>query len=157
MDLQKIFSNDKGHIVAFAESRIGGRAENQDSYGWKETDFGYLVVVCDGMGGGPAGKTASSMAVNEILYGISEAESDEDASNVVIKAIRRANMAIIEAANENPNLQGMGTTAVVLLISESKALAAHVGDSRIYQFRNGKRYSVLLTIPMYLRWSPKAS
>ena len=139
MDLQKIFSNDKGHIVAFAESRIGGRAENQDSYGWKETDFGYLVVVCDGMGGGPAGKTASSMAVNEILYGISEAESDEDASNVVIKAIRRANMAIIEAANENPNLQGMGTTAVVLLISESKALAAHVGDSRIYQFRNGKK------------------
>lgn len=139
MDLQKIFSNDKGPVVAFAESRIGGRSENQDSYGWKETAFGYLVVVCDGMGGGPGGKTASSMAVNEILLGISEAESDEDAANVVIKAIRRANMAIIEAANENPKLHGMGTTAVVLLVSENKALAAHVGDSRIYQIRDGKK------------------
>ena len=33
------------------ESRIGGREENQDSYGFKDTPIGVVIVVCDGMGG----------------------------------------------------------------------------------------------------------
>jgi protein phosphatase len=91
------------------------------------------------MGGGPGGKTASSIAVNEILAGISEGADDETVVNVIIKAVRRANMAIIEAGNENPELKGMGSTATVLLISENSAHVAHVGDSRIYQFRGKKK------------------
>ena len=104
-----------------------------------QTSRGYLVTVCDGMGGGPGGKTASSIAVNEILTGISEGADDETVVNVIIKAVRRANMAIIEAGNENPELKGMGSTATVLLISENSAHVAHVGDSRIYQFRGKKK------------------
>lgn len=139
MELQKIYSENKGALIAFAESRIGGRKENQDSYGWKNTKFGYLVTVCDGMGGGPGGKTASTIAVNEIIAGVSESSNDEETSNIIIKAIRRANMAIIEAANENHSLKGMGSTATVILISEKSAFIAHVGDSRVYQIRNGKK------------------
>ena len=41
----------KGTTLGFIDSRIGGRKENQDSAGLKETKLGYLVVVCDGMGG----------------------------------------------------------------------------------------------------------
>lgn len=139
MELQKIYSDDKSILTAFAESRIGGRRENQDSYGWQDTSLGYLVTVCDGMGGGPGGKTASTIAVREIVAGIAEANKDEEVSNIIIKAIRRANMAIIEAGNENPKLMGMGSTVVLLLISEKSAFIAHVGDSRVYQIRNGKK------------------
>lgn len=139
MELQKIYTDEKSIVTGFAESRVGGRVENQDSYGWQDTSLGYLVVVCDGMGGGPGGKTASTIAVREIVTGISEANSDEETSNIIIKAIRRANMAIIEAGNENPALQGMGSTATVLLISEQSAYVAHVGDSRVYQLRGSKK------------------
>ena len=91
------------------------------------------------MGGGPGGKTASTIAVNEIIAGIDEANKDEESANVIIKAIRRANMAIIEAGNENPQLKGMGSTATVLLLTEESAYVALVGDSRIYQLRGSRK------------------
>ena len=93
------------------------------------TPFGYLVTVCDGMGGGPGGKTASTIAVKEILGAVVNANKEQKATNVVIQAIRKANMAIIEAGNDNSQLKGMGSTATVLLISEKSAIVAHVGDS----------------------------
>ncbi len=122
-------------IIGFAESRIGGRSENQDYYGSSETPYGFVVTVCDGMGGGPGGKTASTIAVNEIITGIKEGNSDDTATNIVIKAVRRANLAIIEKGQENPALKGMGSTCTVLLINEDSAIVAHVGDSRVYQLR----------------------
>lgn len=133
MDLVQIPTSEE--FSAFVESRIGGRAENQDSYGWKETPFGLLVTVCDGMGGGPGGKMASSIAVKEIIAGVDEGIEEDTYGNILIKAIRRANMAIIEYANENPAYMGMGSTCTVLLINEKCATLAHVGDSRIYQIR----------------------
>lgn len=138
MELQQLHQGNERLFTAFAESRTGGRDENQDSYGYAQTAWGFLVTVCDGMGGGPGGKTASTIAVNEIVAGVEGASKDEEVSNILIKAIRRANMAIIEAGNENPSLKGMGSTATVLLLSERAAQIAFVGDSRIYQLR-GKR------------------
>ncbi len=127
--------NTPDYIIGFAESRIGGRSENQDSYGSLDTPYGFVVTVCDGMGGGPGGKTASSIAVKEIILGIKEGNPDDTATNIVIKAIRRANLAIIEAGKENPSLKGMGSTCTVLLISTESAIVAHCGDSRVYQLR----------------------
>jgi protein phosphatase len=133
MDLVQIPTPE--YFSAFVESRIGGRAENQDSFGWKDTPFGLLVTVCDGMGGGPGGKTASSIAVKEIIEGVSEGNVEDAPVNILIKAIRRANIAIIEYGNSNPSYKGMGSTCTVLLINEKCATIAHVGDSRIYQIR----------------------
>ncbi len=133
MDLVQIPTPE--YLSGFAESRIGGRAENQDSYDWKETPFGFLVTVCDGMGGGPGGKTASSIAVKEIIAGVVNGNTEDTPSNILIRAIRRANMAILEYARENPSYSGMGSTCTALLISEQCATIAHVGDSRIYQIR----------------------
>ncbi|MCM1517051.1 MAG: protein phosphatase 2C domain-containing protein [Pseudoflavonifractor sp.] len=134
MDLvQQLHTPD--FITGFAESRIGGRSENQDSYGSADTPYGFVVTVCDGMGGGPGGKTASTIAVNEIINGIKEGNPDDTAVNILIKAIRRANLAIMEKGQETPALKGMGSTCTVLLISEESAIVAHVGDSRVYQLR----------------------
>ena len=122
MELKKLHYSEEDIFIGFAESRIGGRAENQDSYLSKQTERGFVVTVCDGMGGGPGGKTASTIAVNEIIAGIDEANKDEATANVIIKAIR-----------------GMGSTATVLLLTDQSAFVAHVGDSRIYQFRGRKK------------------
>lgn len=139
MELKTLHTNDNDIFVGFAESRIGGRPENQDSYGFKETKLGFLLTVCDGMGGGPGGKTASTIAVTEIIAGVEESNEDEEVANILIKAVRRANMAILEAGNQTPSLQGMGSTATVLLLSEKSAFIAYVGDSRVYQIRGGKK------------------
>lgn len=139
MELNKLHQNDDEIFVGFAETRIGGRVENQDSYGARQTKWGFLVIVCDGMGGGPGGKTASTIAVKEIIAGVDEASPEEEIANILIKAIRRANMAVFEAGQQDPALQGMGSTATVLLLSEYSAHLAHVGDSRIYQIRGKQK------------------
>ncbi len=139
MELVTLHNNEKEYYVGFGESRIGGRSENQDTFGAQKTKRGFVVTVCDGMGGGPGGKTASSIAVHEIIASINEASEEEECTNILIKAVRRANIAIIGAGNEHPSLRGMGSTATVLLLTPVAAYVAHVGDSRIYQLRRGKK------------------
>lgn len=156
MDLKHI--NSLLPLEAFAESRQGGRSENQDSWEAADTPFGFVVTVCDGMGGGPGGKTASSIAVQTILSTFmgqdvvetvesGEAEPSENGKDslpspdsVLSKAVDNANQAIRSACIDNPSLKGMGSTCTILLISESKkAFIAHVGDSRVYQIRGHKK------------------
>lgn len=136
MELHKIYNDTQEMLTAFAQSRIGGRGENQDSYGWADTALGYLVTVCDGMGGGPGGKTASMLAVEEIVTCINQEKNvNEDPKNVVVKAICSANTAIIKMGKQHQELRGMGSTATVLLVSPQSAIIAHVGDSRVYQLK----------------------
>lgn len=130
-------------IKGFGESRIGGRAENQDNWGFSDTPFGFLLVVCDGMGGGPSGKLASKIAVDSIIKGVEEGDKEEAPTNVLIKAIRQANMDIILQGEEDMRLKGMGSTCTAVLVNEESAIVAHVGDSRVYQFRGG--YKVFRT------------
>lgn len=139
MELQKIYTDSVSSVCAFAESRIGGRQENQDSFGWNDTKLGYLVTVCDGMGGGPGGKTASSIAVRTIVDTITSASEDDEPKRVVEEAVKKANSAIVETGNNTPRLKGMGSTATVLLVTERSAIVAHVGDSRVYQIRRGSK------------------
>lgn len=122
-------------ISGATSTRIGGRAENQDSVAFADTPFGFLVTVCDGMGGGPGGALASQIACREIIAGVKEGSSEDTRPNIIRKAIRRANNAIIEVGMKQPHLHGMGSTCTVLLINPNSAIEAHVGDSRIYLLR----------------------
>ena len=123
------------------ESCIGGRNENQDSCGYHETIFGLLVVVCDGMGGGPSGKLASSMAVNEIIKYIDASQpaatAKQNVKTILKNAVKQANAAIYAYSQENAENRGMGTTVVAMIINKDAAYVAHVGDSRCYQTRRG--------------------
>lgn len=131
--------NTKYAASGFVESRIGGRQENQDSAGVRDTELGLLVVVCDGMGGMQGGQIASTLAVNTILSYFDNVDNQSDPSMTLVKAINEANMQILARGDEDPTLKGMGTTVTALLMTVKSAIVAHVGDSRIYQLRGGKK------------------
>ena len=119
------------------QSRIGGRQENQDFYGTAKTKFGNLIVVCDGMGGYNGGRYAAELAVNTILKSM-ETTPETELQNALQNAINEANTTIWNEAHANPEFKNMGTTVTALLITPEKAIACHVGDSRIYQIRKGE-------------------
>lgn len=135
--MEYIQSNYK--IKACVESRIGGRNENQDSYGFVDTSVGFLAVVCDGMGGANGGKTASTIAVEVIKDYVLQSDDKASLQVVLSKAISEANKSIISYSQQNTELTGMGTTVTAVLINEDAVYVAHVGDSRIYQLRNCKK------------------
>lgn len=120
------------------DSRIGGRQENQDSFGFTDTPLGLLVVLCDGMGGGPAGKTASELATRSIIGVVRSCKPQDNPEHTLQKAVESANSSLVGAISANPYLQGMGTTCVALLLNRKYAYIVHVGDSRCYVLRESK-------------------
>lgn len=131
--------SSKFEATGFVDSRIGGRQENQDCAGVRDTTLGLLVVVCDGMGGMQGGQIASTTAVTTIMSFFENIDKQADPAMALVKAINEANAQIIAKGQEDPNLRGMGTTVTALLKTPKSAIVAHVGDSRIYQFRGGKK------------------
>ena len=90
-----------------------------------------LFVVADGMGGHNAGDLASSHAV-QILVDEIRKDADFNPIKVLRHAIETANMEILERAQQDEALKGMGTTMVVATIVGHYAYVANVGDSRLY-------------------------
>lgn len=108
------------------------REANEDSYLVEEP----LFVVADGMGGHIAGDVASSTAV-EVISSRAGSASSEDPQTLA-DLVRSANAAILDKAEEDPALSGMGTTCTLVLLDGHKAFLAHVGDSRAYLFRDDR-------------------
>lgn len=121
-----------------ATSMQGGRPENQDDLAWADTPLGFLLTVCDGMGGGPGGKTASYTARKVIIDTIINCDSQTPREHALKKAIACAEEHLNELSVANPALKGMGSTVVAVLVSKSSAMIAHLGDSRCYVIRNHK-------------------
>lgn len=90
-----------------------------------------LFAVADGMGGHNAGDYASSHAV-QILVDEIRKDADYNPIKVIRHAIETANTEIIEQAQKDEKLRGMGTTMVVATIVGHYAYVANVGDSRLY-------------------------
>lgn len=126
-------------ILGFWDSRQGGRAENQDQCAVIDTPLGFLALVCDGMGGGPSGSLASDTAVRKIYEFLNTPHEDMSRMEALKEAVEFAHHAILDLGNENPSLKGMGTTVAAVLINDHSAIVAHVGDSRVYQFRYGHK------------------
>lgn len=120
-----------------ADSSTGlKRKNNEDAFGNVQTKYGNVFIVCDGMGGHAAGEQASQIAVSIIGEYLTNSES-QDISNEIDQAIQHANKSIWEEALHNPSLKGMGTTCVVLyLTNKGEVYIGHVGDSRCYIYNN---------------------
>ena len=113
------------------------RANNQDSYAAGERAGGAVwAVVCDGMGGAAGGNVASSVAVKTISRAIDDCYRDgmkpQSIFNMLESAVNRANAFLLDMAQEDVSLSGMGTTCVVVIVVNGVAYIAHVGDSRVY-------------------------
>ena len=111
------------------------RQSNEDSIYINE-DLG-LFIVADGMGGHQGGQVASQIAV-EVIPEYIKNHLNKVSSPVELleKAFKKANQTIYEVGcYENPELMGMGTTAVVCFFLGQQFYVANVGDSRAYLFK----------------------
>ena len=113
------------------------RDSNQDAYAVGELPGEVAwAVVCDGMGGAAGGNIASTLAVKVISDKITSSYNSKmrDASikNLLDSAITAANLEVYDMAYSRPELQGMGTTVVAVIVRDNNAYIAHVGDSRAY-------------------------
>lgn len=95
-----------------------------------------LYIICDGMGGHAAGEVASAMAVEKLKSYFSENWHDNfPTEETVREGVRVANQAIYDVNQQNARSGSgrMGTTLVMILIQNTEAVVAHVGDSRLYR------------------------
>ena len=130
--------SQKYGIEGVGISMPGGRTENQDDMGYAETPLGFLIVVCDGMGGGPGGKTASYIVKNTILETMANSTAMAAPADVFKVAVEKANEELEAKMAAMPELRGMGSTLVAVLFSDKEALVAHLGDSRCYRVKGDK-------------------
>ena len=141
-------------IVARGLTDVGQKRDhNEDSFLVDEA-LG-LFVVADGMGGHAGGGTASRIAVETIRDHLRRVSSEDpavfsDPGPLLTSALRErlrgaveaACTAIYSAAQNEPSLNGMGTTVTAVLLGGGCAFVAHVGDSRCYLVRRGQIYQI---------------
>ena len=115
------------------------RAGNEDNFFADADERRGIFIVADGMGGHAAGEVASEMAVQIVSQGVSGLGSatESEAPKRLESSLKAANRAIYDRMLAEADKQGMGTTASVLLVSESGFLIGQIGDSRIYLLRDG--------------------
>ncbi|MDL5154782.1 PP2C family protein-serine/threonine phosphatase [Actinomycetospora termitidis] len=95
-----------------------------------------LLALADGMGGHAAGEVASKLVI-AALVPLDDDEPGDDLLGELAEATAQGNDAITELVNEEPDLDGMGTTLTAVLFAGSRLGMVHVGDSRAYLFREG--------------------
>ncbi|AZK95230.1 PP2C family protein-serine/threonine phosphatase [Streptomyces tsukubensis] len=103
-------------------------------------DSGYagprLLAIADGMGGQAAGEVASSEVISS-LVGLDDDVPGSDIITALGTAVQRANEQLRVMVEEDPQLEGMGTTLTALLWTGQRLGLVHVGDSRAYLLRDG--------------------
>ena len=137
-------------ILSFGLTDVGKRRDhNEDSF--LVDDEHQLYVVADGMGGHLGGEMASELAVETIRASVEEERGEvvngqpfrgpieqHPALMMLPRAVKRACAAIFRKAQEEPELQGMGTTVTGVAFVDTFAFFGHVGDSRAYLIREGR-------------------
>jgi protein phosphatase len=130
MNFEYFCLTDPGLVRDNNEDSVSLDAENQ------------IAVLADGMGGYNAGEVASAMATTFIKEELGRwlVDGGHEASARELKrameiCIDNANRSIFNAANSNPKYAGMGTTMVMGVFMDTRAMIGHVGDSRCYRLR----------------------
>lgn len=125
------------------------RGHNEDNFAIMK-EHG-LFMVADGMGGHASGEVASQMAVDAMRQFFTATFDEPERNwpykmdrsrgydeNRLITGVKLANLRIHELAQRESKKRGMGTTFVGVFAVEGGVYVAHVGDSRVYRFRDGK-------------------
>jgi protein phosphatase len=139
---------DLSQYLEFASCTDPGmvRSHNEDAVAADPANG--LAVLADGMGGYNAGEVASGMAttlitteIQQLLAKVKPYDIDPESNKIIAgqlvrEQVMKANASIYHAAQSQPQYAGMGTTLVVCLFYDNKALVAHLGDSRLYRMRD---------------------
>ena len=119
------------------------RDENQDRMCSTQVGLGRLQIVADGMGGHKGGALAAQLTIDGLRRDLDQAPPTTPVAPLLQQAFERTNQDVYRMAHSgDPETQGMGSTAVLLLISDRTAHIAHVGDSRAYLYRRGRLRSI---------------
>jgi serine/threonine protein phosphatase PrpC len=117
------------------------RENNEDNYScWippSDEQFrekGILAMVADGMGGYEGGQDASRIAI-EVIQDVYTSTPDSDPRSLLVAGFEAAHRNILEAAQRQPALHGMGTTCTAVAVLPGRVYLAHIGDSRLYLVR----------------------
>lgn len=94
-----------------------------------------LLALADGMGGHAAGEVASQLMIAALAH-LDDDEPGEDLLGKLEAATREGNDTIADHVEEDPELDGMGTTLTAILFSGNKLGLVHIGDSRAYLLRD---------------------
>jgi serine/threonine protein phosphatase PrpC len=135
-------------IEAFGASDPGCVRANNEDYYLVEPSLG-LYLVADGMGGAQAGEHASRLAVETVrdiiknnpgIRNNPEIQNNPGATvpDQLVDAFVEANHRVMQAAEADPDMEGMGTTLVAALQHGDDLVIASVGDSRVYVFEQGR-------------------
>ena len=125
-------------MQAWGLSDVGNvRTQNQDTFRIDRiSDRVLLAVVCDGMGGAKSGNVASRLAgevfSEEVLRSFRKDATGQETEQMLLAALKLANISVYEHAQISEAYSGMGTTMVACLICDRGALILNVGDSRGY-------------------------
>lgn len=116
----------------------GERAVNEDTADIIETYRGTVFLICDGLGGHGKGDEASALVARCIREYAEGNNSQSDSESFISEAINSAQNALLDYQSKN-NMRGQSKTTLALLyLSQEKATVAHIGDTRVYKFRNNK-------------------
>lgn len=109
---------------------------------------GGVFSVIDGMGGHAAGDVAARIAAEtievffkseqDIDVPFDELDGDNDGERELSAALKLASLRIFQTAEQNPDQEGMGATCVAITIRGDDLHLGHVGDSRVYRYRDGE-------------------
>ena len=125
----------------FAICERGRRQNNEDSiYPLSElADSNQkLFIVCDGVGGAEKGEVASALACESIQTFFSTFIEGDPSTAFINKAVQYTETRFDEYIASHPEAKGMATTMTLVYFGDASVAVAHIGDSRIYQFRNGQ-------------------
>ena len=130
------------YLDCYGLSDIGlVRSNNEDIWTCLEK-YGFFALA-DGMGGHKSGEIAAKEAVTFVRSSIEEffifAQKDctlVDLSSLFTLSIENANSWVYRLGKKREEYHGMGTTLCTLLFHKSSMIYSHVGDSRIYRYRN---------------------
>lgn len=139
------------YVLETYDIRELGQRDNQEdalfpNYG-QSTTRDRLFIVCDGMGGHSSGEVASSTVCDTMSRSIQESCPDPEGSFGYEDFIKAQSAALDELDKKDDGAyKKMGTTMTLLKLHSQGCTVAHIGDSRVYHIRPGKRQADTLIV-----------
>ena len=127
-------------FTIYQESRVGGRANNEDRTTYCYSRDALLMVVADGMGGHHYGEIAAQIAVQTLADAFQREAKPllADPFRFLQKSMTNAHHAILDYTTRHHLRDTPRTTCVACVVQDNVAYWAHAGDSRLYLIRDGQ-------------------